>query len=84
MWKLSFSLDGKSSRNFKSHFYRLIMLSVNIDDNRCNQNNYEYMKPIAHSVLYSFQILTKLEIAKNISNIPHFKISIKSIGRRAN
>jgi len=80
----SFSLDGASSSNFKSYFYRLIMWWINTDDNRSNQNNYEYMKPITQSVRYSFQILTKFEIIKNIGKTPHFKISLKSIDSRAN
>ena len=41
-------------------FYVTLLL-ITIDDNRRNQNNYECMKAILHSVRYSSQILTKLE-----------------------
>jgi len=37
------------------------LLSINIDYNRSNQNNYECMKAIVHSFRCPSQILTKLE-----------------------
>jgi len=39
----------------------VILLLINIDDNRRNQNNYKCMNVILHSVRYSSQILTKHE-----------------------
>ena len=36
-----------------------------MDDNRRNQNKYECMKAITQSVLYSSQILIKIELVDN-------------------
>ena len=68
----------------KFHYYRLILLLINIDENRSNHNNYECMKAIRESVRYSpqrfwitQQILVTSQILKfvnKISNTPHFKI----------
>jgi len=40
----------QTSCNFKSHYYQLILLSINFNDNPSNQNNYEYMKVITQNV----------------------------------
>jgi len=37
------------------------LLSININDNRSNQNNYESMKAIVDSFRFPSHILTKLE-----------------------
>jgi len=52
----------QTSCNFKSHYYQLILLSINIDDKRINYNNYEYMKAITQCVPYSPQSLNKLDL----------------------
>jgi hypothetical protein len=77
----------QTSCNFKSHYYRLVPFSINIDENRGNHTNYECTKayharcsllsPNLNQTWISQQIIVItliLNCIKNISNIPRFKI----------
>jgi hypothetical protein len=69
MWKLfifPWQCLIQTSSIIKSHYYRLILLSINIDDNRSNHIYYEKTEAIMQYVRYSLQMLTRFELQQII------------------